>query len=322
MDSLRGTGWHPHLIQLPGSFPAPRDADLEITRKTFEKLPEGAVVLVDGLAFGAIPLDLLNKLNLKFVALVHHPLAMETGLSHVEASNLHASEKNALTKARSVVTTGPDTAQTLSDRYEVSEEKIFVARPGTDPARRTLGNEDEPRLLTVATLTHRKGYDVLVRALASLVDLPWTSVCVGSLNRDPEISKTIRGMIGAHKLGERVALRGEVEGVQLAEIYAQSDIFVLPSRHEGYGMAFAEAQASGLPIVACAVGAVPDTVPKTAGLLVPPNNPTALAKALRHLLTDEDARAAMAAGSWASGQKLPRWEDTAKIVADALKASI
>jgi glycosyltransferase involved in cell wall biosynthesis len=322
IDSLRGIGWHPHLIQLPSSFPAPTTADLERTCEIFRNLPEGAVVLVDGLAFGAIPLDLLDNLNLNFVALVHHPLAMETGISLTEAAQLHTSEKYALTKARAIITTGPDTAQTLIDRYEVPAERIFIATPGTDSAARARGSGAEPQLLTVATLTHRKGYDVLVRALATSADLRWTSACIGSLSREPGVSKSISDMIRTHKLSERIKLHGEVAGGKLIEIYAQSDIFVLPSRHEGYGMAFAEAQACGLPVIACAVGAVPDTVPKAAGLLVPPNNPEALSKALRRLLTDTTARATMSEASWTNGQKLPRWEDTAKIVATALEASL
>jgi len=321
MELLPTTGWHPRLLSLPGTFPTPSENDLSDTRKAFENLPENSTVLVDGLAFGVMPQKTLDGLNLNLVALVHHPLALETGLSKSETDRLRASEKTVLTNAQTVVTTGPDTARTLIDQYNVPETKIFVALPGTDPAERTLGSDGEPQLLTVATLTHRKGYDVLVRALASVSDLPWKSVCVGSLKREPETTALILNLIESYKLEERIELRGEIPGDKLNSVYMQSDIFVLPSRHEGYGMAFAEALARGLPIVACDAGAVADTVPRQAGQLVPPDDPGALSAALRKLLTDPAARSSAADGAWAHGQKLPRWEDTSKIVAEALKAA-
>ncbi len=321
IDALPGAGWQPRLVPLPAGFPNPTPADLALTRHVFEDLPKGAVVLVDGLAFGALPQNILDGLDLRFVALVHHPLALESGLSEAETKRLHASEKAALKSARVVVTTGPDTARTLVSRYDIAADKIFVALPGTDPADKSQGHGDAPVLLTVATLTYRKGHDVLVRALASVADLPWTSAWAGSMTREPETTTNIRGMIKSHNLEDRIDLRGEISGDALDELYMRSDAFVLPSRHEGYGMAFAEALAHGLPIIACSAGAVPDTVPGNAGLLVPPNDPDALAAALRHLLIDGNKRAALANAAWTHGQQLPRWSDTAATVAKALSVA-
>ena len=321
MKALPNAGWHTHLIRLPDRYPAPSAGDLQSTRKALEELPPGTVVLIDGLAFGAMPPDILDGLNLKLVALVHHPLALETGLSETDMERLYASERAALKIARTIVTTGADTACTLRVRYDVPGESIFVALPGTDPVARARGNNAEPQLLTVATLTHRKGYDILVRALAAIADLGWTSVCVGSLSREPETTAAVRALIKSNELEKRIELRGEVAVRKLSDIYNKSSIFVLPSRHEGYGMAFAVALAHGLPIVACAAGAVPDTVPADAGLLVPPDDPEALALALRRMLTNETGRAKMARAAWTHGQHLPRWSDTAAVVAEALSVS-
>ena len=83
-------------------------------------------------------------------------------------------------------------------------------------------------------------------------------------------------------------------------------------------MAFAEALARGLPIVACAAGAVPDTVPPDAGLLAPVDDVAALSSALRRLITDQRLRKTMSDAAWAQGQRLPDWTDTAGRIAEAL----
>jgi glycosyltransferase involved in cell wall biosynthesis len=322
IDSLPATGWHPRILSLPNTYPAPSDEDLSVTREIFESIPKNSIVLVDGLAFGAMPQALLDGLDLSFVALVHHPLALETGLTDAEANRLRTAETAALRTARAIIVTGPDTARTLSSDYGVPGEKVFVAVPGTNPAARAQGSGATPQLLTVATLTHRKGYDVLVRALALVADLPWNSVCIGSLTRDQDTTASIRAMIKSSKLDKRIELLGEIPADKLNDVYMQSDVFVLPSRHEGYGMAFAEALAQGLPIVACGVGAVPDTVPTEAGKLVPSDDPDALSAAIRKLLTDDPAREAMANAAWTHGQSLPRWSNTAEAVATALAAAL
>ena len=321
IEELPNAGWRPRLIPLAAGYPEPSTSDFLNTRKVFEGLPSGAVVLVDGLAFGAMSRSILDGLELKFIALVHHPLALETGLSGANADRLYASEKTALKEARVVVTTGSDTAHTLATRYDVPGANIHVALPGTDPAARAWDYNAVPQLLTVATVTYRKGYDVLVPALRAIADLGWTSVCVGGLSREPETTAAVRALIKSGELEKRIDLCGEVTASELSEIYDRSSVFVLPSRHEGYGMAFAEALAHGLPIVACAAGAVTDTVPDDAGLLVPPDDPKALALALRRILTDDDERSKMATAAWAHGQCLPRWSNTAAAVAKALSAA-
>jgi glycosyltransferase involved in cell wall biosynthesis len=80
--------------------------------------------------------------------------------------------------------------------------------------------------------------------------------------------------------------------------------------------------AHGLPIVACAAGAVPETVPSDAGVLVPPDDPAALATALRGILSDAPYRTRLSDSAWDHGQKLPTWQDTAACVADALWAAL
>ena len=321
MAALPAAGWRPRLLSLPSAFPCPSQEDLSFTRSAFEALPTGSLVMVDGLAFGAMPRALLEGLALQIVALVHHPLALETGLAVSEAQRLRASERGALAAAQSVIVTSAFTAETLVNDYSVPRQRLFIALPGTQPAERALRKARVSCLLTVATLTHRKGYDTLIQALAKLTDLPWTCVSVGSLTREPATAEKIQALARQCGVTARIEFRGELSGAALEAAYIEASIFLLPSRYEGYGMVFAEALAHGLPVVACNAGAVTKTVPHDAGLLVPPDDADALAAALRRLLTNTALCDALSDAAWRHGQNLPRWSDTAANVATALQAA-
>jgi glycosyltransferase involved in cell wall biosynthesis len=320
--NLQTIGWHPEVLALPSGFPRPTDEEIRQTRRLFEALPPGSLVLVDGLAFGAIPHVVLDGLPLNFVALVHHPLALETGLTEAESQRLKQSEQTSLRAACCVIVTSPFTAETLIENYSVPRQKVYVALPGTDPKQRAARNKYPPRLLTVATVTHRKGYDVLVAALAKLTDLEWISVSIGSLTREPDIAADVQALAQKNHITERIQFRGEVAAAALEAEYNQASIFVLPSRYEGYGMAFADALAHGLPIVACATGAVATTVPSGASFLVPPDDVDALSFALRRLLRDPDLSHSLSQAAWQHAQGLPSWHNTATSVASALSAAM
>jgi len=171
-------------------------------------------------------------------------------------------------------------------------------------------------LLSLATLTRRKGHDVLIAALASLVDLPWTARLVGGDHFDSAWSAHLHALVIKYGLAERIAFTGSCETP--AEEYAQADVFVLPSRYEGYGMVFAEALAHGLPVIAARAGAVPDVVPPDAGLLVPVDDSEALAMALRRVLTDAALRSQLRAGALRAAAALPRWQDTGRRIANLI----
>jgi len=322
LAALPAAGWTAHHLALPAGFPAPSQADLAATRDALSRLPRGAVTLVDGLAFGALPRELIDGIDLKYVALVHHPLAQETGMCADDMLRLQTSERAALGAAHAVVATSRHTAEHLMRDYAVPERKLHVAYPGTRTAARAAPRNDVPCLLTVATLTFRKGHDVLIRALSMLQDLRWRSLLVGSLARDPNVTANIRALLVSGGLEQRVTLCGDLDEHELDAVYAGTDVFVLPSRHEGYGMAFAEALARGLPIVACAAGAVVETVPADAGLLVPPDDPAALADALRRILTDHDLRLRLSQAAWSHGRRLPTWDDAAAVIAAALRSAL
>lgn len=299
IEGLRRRGHAVRIIELP---PAPH-------RAVFAAVPDGMPVVIDGLALPGLE-DVIRAQEdrLRLLAMVHHPLAEETGLSPAETGRLAALEAALLPRFRGIICPSRETAAAV-EHYRVAADRIEIVLPGTAKPRtaRQRRCRRVRALLCVGSLTPRKGHRVLVEALRRLRRLDWSLLCVGSLDRDPATARAIRRMISAAGLDRRILLIGEWAPQRLDGAYAAADVFVLPSFHEGYGMAFAEAMAHGLPIVATAAGAIPDTVPYEAGLLVPPGDAASLAEALRRVIVRPGLADRLAAGSKAAGARLPEW---------------
>ena len=318
-------GWQIDLLNLGDGFPWPDEATRAVARTRLSAVPAGRTIVIDGLALGVLPetaLQLAERHPL--LALVHHPLALEWGLSAAQADALRASEQAALAAVKGVVVTSAATARLVASDYGVPAERITVARPGSDPIplaqdSRGRSHDGAVRLLSVGAVVPRKGFDVLIAALATLTDLPWQLTIAGDLTRDREAAAQLDAGIARFALGDRISVRGAVSPERLAALYAEADMFVLASRFEGYGMAYAEAVAHGLPVIGSHAGAIPDTVPPDAGLLVPPGDIPALAEALRSVIGDAGLRQRLANGARAAAPQLPTWRQSAEIFAGALE---
>ena len=272
-------------------------------------LADGAGTVVDGLALAnfAEPIAVQPR-RLRLIALVHGPLALETNLPPAAAKRAAAREAELLSMVCGVLCPSRKTA-TAVERYGIARERIAVVPPGTaKPAYPRGARRARVRaLLCVANLVPRKGHELLVEALARIRDLDWSLTCVGSLERDPATARAVHRRIRTVGLGRRITLAGEIPPRLVAQAYRAADAFVLPSFHEGYGMVYAEAMAHGLPVIATTAGAIPETVPPHAGLLVPPGDPAALARALRRVIAQPALAAQLATGSRTAGARLPDW---------------
>jgi glycosyltransferase involved in cell wall biosynthesis len=162
-------------------------------------------------------------------------------------------------------------------------------------------------MLCVATITARKGHDLLVAALKDLGNLSWTLACVGDLERSPATVRALRMQIEAAGLEDRVVLTGELDEASLHQQFRAADLFVLPTRFEGYGMAIAQALTHGLPVVSTRTGAIAELVSPEAGMLVEPNDGGALREILAKVLSNASLRRRLAVGARAAGAKLPSW---------------
>ncbi len=319
LDQLRARGFAVSVHEIGDGYPRPCAAARQRSAATMARIPAGRTVVIDGLALGGMA-DIAERerARLTLIGLIHHPLALETGLSVPDARGLFHAERRALAAVARVIVTSETTASALAE-YGVGRERIDVVRPGTDPAPLSRGaGATGLRLLCVATLTPRKGHDVVVEALAGLTDRPWRLRCAGSRDRDPATARHVRARIAAGGLGDRIALLGELDDDALGREYAHADAFVLASMYEGYGMALAEALARGLPVIATTGGAVPETVPANAGLLVPPGDAPSLEHALGRLMDDPSLRARLRAGAREARAKLSSWDEAGAAFAAAV----
>ena len=315
LDEWPGLGIAAEAIRLPDGFPHPDEADLE---RTTAILRDGAdPLLIDGLAYGAFPETLAAEFGPRAAVLLHHPLCDEHDLTPDTALLLEQAERRALSHARAVIVTSPYTERDVTARFGVPADKITVAVPGTDPAPQAPQTGDPPVILAVGTVTPRKGYDLLIGALSRHRALGWRCEIVGATDRDTGETARIRSMIADAGLEDRIALRGALSDAAIAEAYTGADLFVAPSRHEGYGMAVVEAMARGLPVIAAKAGALPETAP--CAMLVPPDDADALADALGHLIGNPNERRNLRHRCRAAALELPDWRATARTVADAMR---
>ena len=318
---LRRLDWDVECLDIGEGFPSPDEATRAAARSLLLQVPDGQPIVVDGLALGVLP-DVAAEVASRhpLLALVHHPLALEWGLSAERADALHRSERTALALVSEVVVTSPTTAKLVASDYGVPAGRITVARPGSDPAPRSSGSRSEvPHLLSVGAVVPRKGFDTLIAALATLAELPWRLTIAGDLTRDPDEAARLDVSITQHKLAGRIAALGAVSSERLAALYDDADLFVLASRFEGYGMAYTEALSHGLPVIGTTAGAIPDTVPQEAGVLVSPGDVDALARALRSVIADAGLRRQLSDAAFAAARKLPTWRQSGAIFGAALE---
>ncbi|HEX3691161.1 MAG TPA: glycosyltransferase family 4 protein [Solirubrobacteraceae bacterium] len=316
--ALRSLGWSVHEHPVPGFWGPPDAAAFAALEDVVRRIPDRAVVLLDGLVASTAPEVLVRQAaRLRLVVLVHMPLGQRT------------QERAALTAAAAVITTSAWTRRRLHELYALPTETMHVAQPGVDAvhdAALATGTADGTRLLCVAAVTHDKGHDVLLEALTTIADLAWECTCVGRLDRDAAFVEAMRRRGQVTGLKDRVHFPGPRTGPALGSTYAAADLMVLASRAETYGMVVAEALAHGVPVLAADVGGVAEALGHGAGqtrpgVLVAPDDPAALAAALRAWLSDAGLRARLRQAARERRGSLPTWPATAAVIADVLSGA-
>jgi glycosyltransferase involved in cell wall biosynthesis len=314
-----------HELPVAGSWPRPGGTARADLSAALAGVPDGAAVLMDGLVACGVPEVVVPEADrLRLATLVHLPLADETQEpGAAPPDDLDVRERETLRASHAVVTTGRRTARRLAEHHGLDAGRVHVAPPGTDPAPLAPGTEEGTRLLCVASVTPRKGHDLLVQALAEVADRRWDCTCVGPLRRDLDQVARVRALIERHGVDDRIWLAGPRTGGRLDTAYAGADLLVLPSRAETYGMVVTEALARGLPVLATEVGGVPEALGRAhggepPGLLVPPEDPAALAAALRRWLDDPDLRRRLRKSATERRTTLQTWDDTTHILTRVL----
>ncbi|TVQ35292.1 MAG: glycosyltransferase [Spirochaetaceae bacterium] len=340
VEGARTAGDEVTVVSLPGAFPAGLSkVDRAVCGRRLAALPDGAPVCVDGLVLPALQLELIDLARrCRLVTLIHHPTSEEPGLSEAMRAELWQAESAVMRSARRVVCTSAFTARVLGVRG-VDVSRLAVVTPGVDPVagdgRREARKEAEPdetggsrdaaaatagtsvggcdsvRLLCVANLIERKGLAYLIQALDGLRDLDWQLTVVGSDELEPQTARALYHSARQRGLDQRVIFSGPRSSAALRQLYGQSDLFVLPSLYEGYGMVLTEAAAHALPIITTNGGAIPDTVADLGAVVVPAADADALAAALRRFLRDEEHRRNLGTRARAAVSRLQSWKTAA-----------
>jgi glycosyltransferase involved in cell wall biosynthesis len=319
---LAALGWTVHQRPIAGGWPRPDETGRAALTRAVRPIPDGAVVLLDGLIASAAPEALVpHARRLRQVVLVHMPLGHRP--PDDEADAVRAREREVLAAAAAVVTTRAWSRRPRGARYRLPADRVHVAEPGVDAAGLAPGTAAGDALLCVGAVTPEKGHDVLLDALTTATDLCWRCACVGSLDRDPAFADCVRRLARDRGLGDRVRFPGPRTGPELDRAYAAADLLVLASHAETYGMVVTEALARGVPVLAAEVGGVTEALGcgndgTRPGLLVPSGDPAALAAALRAWLGDAGLRGRLRRAARERRASLRGWPATTSVVARVL----
>lgn len=322
---LAEAGWEVVVSTVGGAMPVPRPVAHAELARVVSAIGDGEIALIDGLLASPAAAQLLPHAGrISMTVLLHMPLA--TALDRPPDAGALRSERAVLRAATGVVVTSEWSRQQVLTRYETGAGRVHVARPGVDrvaaPARPVRG-----QLICVGALGAHKGQDLLLEALAALGDLDWHCVLAGALDRDPDFAGQLRSRITRLGYGHRVQLAGVLTGDVLSHAYATADLLVAPSRSETYGMAVTEALAYGVPVIAAAVGGLPEALGTAAdgtrpGQLVPSGDPAALAAAIGNWLGDTRLRRRLRAAAGERRSNLHSWEQTTQEIANAITAHL
>jgi len=273
------------------------------------------IALVDGLVAGWAPDAIEAAADRVPVVIIAHMISAAFPGAVADIVN---SESRALRAASKVIATSEWTAGELVRRGMTMGDRITVAPPGTREAT-VLRGADHRALLCVGAIVPHKGQDVLLAALELLADRDWYCTLVGSQAVDPDFTAQIRA--AASRFDGRIRMPGVLHGAALDQAYRRAGLLVAPSRTESFGMAVVDARSLGVPILATAVGGIPEASSGGGALLVPPDEPRALADALDKWLTESTLRSRLQQQAEQGSSTVPRWADTVDQVHRVLVAA-
>jgi glycogen(starch) synthase len=297
--------WVPELDDVPLQYNLYHvAAAYHEVRRIAERMPVDVVYAPLWLCEG-----LLCLLDQRFPTVVGVQTAMKTiaqmhpsWSESTHTKQLVALEGALITRAKHIHANSAGILAKVREEYDILAAGGFVVPLGVEDQRAHFtrcASDGRVRVLFVSRLERRKGVDILLDAAIRLLpDFPQLEiVVVGKDTPNTEMAETYReAFLRTHGrdrgIAERVRFVGEVSDAALYQFYADCDVFCVPSRYESFGLVYIEAMMFGVPIVATRVGGVPEVVQHDGnGFLVEPEDPAALAEALRRLVADGALRA-------------------------------
>lgn len=322
VEALNRLGVPTRLVEVPGPWP---DRSPAATTRLTHATPDEGAVLVDGLVASGTP-GAVAAMGARAGVIAHLPVPLETGMPPADRQALSQTEAAAMRAARLVVCPSAWTARYLAHTYGLAPDRLVVAHPGTEPAPEPEPvdlppSAGPPALTCLATLTPRKNALALLDALRACSDLEWRLTIAGPDDADPDYAARVRA--DAAMTGGRVTVSGSLSEHALHELWQRTDLLVLPSLADTFGMVVTEAVARGIPAVVVAGTGAQEALElagePTPGAAV---DLTDLPGVLRDWLTDPTLRERWRQAARAGAPRLPTWDDTARAVTAAFELPI
>jgi glycosyltransferase involved in cell wall biosynthesis len=313
---LRKSGWDVRVVLVP-------DGSGDPGARTFSDLPDGALVLVDGLIAVHNSEALAAQSSRLRIVLLAHMVASVVGEAippGTQDRTIADRERQALSAATRIIATSEWTRAELISRDLARPGSVVVAQPGTEPAEATVASRSGGRMLCVGVVAPHKGQDLMVAALANLTEIDgWSCSLVGSLDVAPTFVDELMRTIRSSRLTTRTSLVGVLTGRELDREFGRADLIVVPSRIESFGMVVAEAGARGIPVVATRVGGITEaTSDSAAAILVPADDPWALEVVLRQWLVSPERRGDLKTAALEARGTARTWSTTLAIIESLL----
>lgn len=309
--ALEATGHPLVVVEVPGPWPRPRAKDMAALDAALASRPQA---VVDGLIASAAPAQIQRAASrgVRVHILFHLSLAADCGLPADESEHIVLAERDALHAAATVICTSHWAASDVVERYGPLPTRVLL--PGTDPAPLVAGSTP-PQLLVLASITPRKNQLTILRALAAVAELEWTALFVGPDAAEPAYARQVRGLAARCFEPGRVEITGPRDGKDLEAIWSATDLLLLVSHAETFGMVVTEAAARGIAAVVGSGTGAEEALTLTGsmptGAAVDPADPAALAAVLRGWLTEPGLRASWRQAAAMARDRLPTWNQTA-----------
>lgn len=323
LEGLRAAGDTVEVVELPWRS-YPRGILDNVSRAVRDRLDVDVDVMVqDELAHPSL-FRTNRHLPYPIVSIVHHLRASE---SRRLSPLYRAVERRYLESVDGVVCNSTVTREVVTE-LGVDPETTVVAPPAGDRFDPDIDGEtidrrarERPlRLVFVGNITPRKGLKALVEGLAE-ADADAELTVIGR-PADESYVGSVRRRIRRHDLGDRIRMAGECSDEELAATLRSSHALAVPSRYEGFGIVYLEGMSFGLPAIASRAGGASETVTGGEnGVLVEPDDPAAVARAIERFDSDRDRLAAMGRAARRRYERHPGWSETTARVRRLLGAT-
>jgi glycosyltransferase involved in cell wall biosynthesis len=262
--------------------------------------------------------SLQAKAKLPIVAIVHQVLCRQPRNRLINRL-YQAIEKRYFETVDAIIFNSETTREAVGTLVKANRPSI-VACPAGDrlgdlPSIELIGtrtHEKGPlRLIFVGNVLSHKGLLPLVKGLSHLTPGIWHLTVVGSLTMDSRYVRRIKGLIAQRNLGRQIEIAGPKDGTELAKLFAQSHVFIMPYSHEGFGMAYLEAMAFALPVVGSSIGAVSEfVIPGQNGFLIEPDDFKSVNACINYLHHDRRHLFKMSHAAFRTYNERPKWKNT------------